>query len=106
LPVSEVVSLFKTIEAAHGRLPSSQKFSSRTLDIDLLLYDDLVCQEPVELPRAEITENAFVLQPLAEIAATRVHPLTGKNYQTLWQAYSKPQRLWVVELDWPPQVSQ
>ncbi|MBV7314279.1 2-amino-4-hydroxy-6-hydroxymethyldihydropteridine diphosphokinase [Shewanella sp. NIFS-20-20] len=105
LPIAEVVSLFKTIERAHGRLATSQKFSSRTLDIDLLLYDDLVCQDPVELPRAEITENAFVLQPLAEIAPTRIHPILGTDYQSLWHAYNKPQRLWTVELDWPPHTA-
>ncbi|MCL2913462.1 2-amino-4-hydroxy-6-hydroxymethyldihydropteridine diphosphokinase [Shewanella corallii] len=104
LSVAELNSLFKQIERDNGRLPSAKKFAPRTLDLDLLLYDDLVCDSPIVLPRAEITENAFVLWPLAEIAPERVHPTTGLNYQSLWDAYNKPQKLWVIELTWPPLV--
>ncbi len=57
------------IEDAHGRERSGPRFSSRTLDLDLLLYDDLVLDENgLRLPREEILKNAFVLWPLAEIA--------------------------------------
>ena len=68
LSIADCVGLFKQIEDSYGRDRSAAKFSGRTLDLDLLTYDDVVCQQPVELPRAEITENAFVLWPLAEIA--------------------------------------
>ena len=80
----------REIEDAHGRERSGPKFSSRTLDLDLLLYDGLVLNENgLKLPREEILHNAFVLWPLAEIAPTLKHPENGKSYQQLWQAFDK-----------------
>lgn len=99
--IAELVALFKQIERDNGRLPGAKKFAPRTLDLDLLLYDDLVCDTPIVLPRAEITENAFVLWPMAELAPSLVHPTTGQTYQSLWQAYNRPQKLWPIEHTWP-----
>jgi len=78
------------IEDRHGRDRSGPRFSSRTLDLDLLLYDDLVLDENgLSLPRDEILKNAFVLWPLAEIAPDRVHPEAGKSYAELWRMFDK-----------------
>jgi 2-amino-4-hydroxy-6-hydroxymethyldihydropteridine diphosphokinase len=78
------------IEDAHGRDRSGPRFSSRTLDLDLLLYDDLVLDENgLKLPREEILKNAFVLWPLAEIAPGLVHPVAGKTYAELWADFDK-----------------
>ena len=77
-------------------------WGERTLDLDLLLYDDIVCQIPVVLPRAEIVNNAFVLWPLAELAPNLVHPLVHQTYAKLWDDYDKDsQRLWPVTFEWP-----
>jgi 2-amino-4-hydroxy-6-hydroxymethyldihydropteridine diphosphokinase len=78
------------IEDAYGRDRSGPRFSSRTLDLDLLLYDDLVLDENgLRLPREEILKNAFVLWPLAEIAPGLVHPVAGKTYAELWADFDK-----------------
>ncbi|WNO60107.1 2-amino-4-hydroxy-6-hydroxymethyldihydropteridine diphosphokinase [Rheinheimera sp. MMS21-TC3] len=100
LSILECKSLFKQIEDKYGRDRTAERFSGRTLDLDLLTYDDLICQQPVQLPRAEITENAFVLWPLAEIAPQQIHPITKKSYAELWRNYAKQQKLWPVPFDW------
>lgn len=99
--VDEVASVLHEIENAHGRTREGPRFSSRTLDIDMLLYDDLVLQEgKLELPRDEITKNAFVLWPLAEIAPELKHPTLNKSYAELWAAFDKDkQPLWPVEFE-------
>jgi 2-amino-4-hydroxy-6-hydroxymethyldihydropteridine diphosphokinase len=86
----EIARLCREIEERHGRTRQSQKFSSRTLDVDLILYGDTVLEEsPLHLPRDEITRYAFVLEPLAEIASEHRHPVTGQTYAELWAAFDK-----------------
>jgi 2-amino-4-hydroxy-6-hydroxymethyldihydropteridine diphosphokinase len=101
--IDEVCQTLKLIEDNNKRERSSQKFSPRTLDLDLLLYDSVISHDPVELPRPEILYNAFVLQPLAEIAPQDKHPIAGKTYADLWQEYDKTQQqLWPIEFNWRP----
>lgn len=102
MTVSQVDQAFKQIEKAAGRIRGEAKFSNRTLDIDLLLYDDLVCEKPVRLPRGEVLYHAFVLLPLAEIAPDLRHPVAGETYQTLWQSFTNKnkQPLWAIDFDW------
>lgn len=99
LPLTELNNALKKIEDDHGRNRSGPKFSPRTLDIDILTYGDLSgCIEGIDLPREEISKNAFVLLPLADIASTEMHPLLQKSYGELWAAYDKhKQKLWRVE---------
>lgn len=96
LQVDAVVATFKQIEDRYGRVRDGIKYCGRNLDLDLLLYDDLCCDKPVELPRAEILQNAFVLWPLAEVAPLLRHPVNGQTFVQLWQAYDRDQRLWPI----------
>jgi 2-amino-4-hydroxy-6-hydroxymethyldihydropteridine diphosphokinase len=103
LDVQAVAQALRAIEDEHGRVRSGPRFSSRTVDLDLLLYDDLVSRnDDLDVPRAEITKNAFVLQPLAEIAPEALHPVEGITFAELWQRFDKTrQALWPVPFDFP-----
>ncbi len=85
------LEICEEIERLHnlsGRVRGSEKWASRPLDIDLLLYNDLVVHEPpVKVPRSDILEYSFVLRPLAELAPDLVHPVTGKTISRHWQEY-------------------
>ena len=97
--VYTVAARLRTIEDKNGRDRSGPKFSSRTVDLDLLLYDDLILQkENLDIPRDEITKNAFVLLPLDEIASQLIHPITGKTMCEHWHDFDKEsQKLWAIE---------
>jgi len=99
--VEQVVSKLRNIEIDYGRPLDAKKFSPRTLDLDLLLYDNLIIETPAQLPRDEINKNAFVLWPLSEIAPTLIHPLLQLSYQMLWEKYNKTsQQLKAVKNCW------
>ncbi|WP_062061341.1 2-amino-4-hydroxy-6-hydroxymethyldihydropteridine diphosphokinase [Cellvibrio sp. OA-2007] len=102
LSIAELSETLKRIEDDNGRKRSGPKFSPRTLDIDILTYGDFVGVDAgVELPRAEITQNAFVLLPLAEIAAQIKHPQLQVTYQELWASYDQAsQSLWAIDFTW------
>lgn len=101
LSIDDVCRILKQIEKDNGRVHSDKKFCSRTLDLDLLTYDDRVITEPLVLPREEILYNAFVLQPLAELVPQDIHPVTGESYRTLWRAFDKTKQiLKPIEFNW------
>jgi len=99
--VHEVIRQLRAIEDANGRDRNGPKFSSRTLDLDLLLYDDLVIDvNSLKLPREEILQNAFVLWPLAEIAPELYHPVARRTYNDLWSSFDRAgARLHPIEFD-------
>ncbi|MFU8896715.1 MAG: 2-amino-4-hydroxy-6-hydroxymethyldihydropteridine diphosphokinase [Gammaproteobacteria bacterium] len=87
-PVGEVAATLAAIEAANGRTRGEAKFAARTLDLDMLLYGDLVGDaDGVQLPRDEITRYPFVLKPLADLAGERLHPVLGQSFVELWNNF-------------------
>ncbi len=104
--VGALSKVLKGIEDRHDRCRQGPKFSGRTLDIDILTYDALIGEvEGVQLPRDEITKNAFVLWPLAELAPKQRHPVLAETYQQLWLEYDKSQQqLWPVGFSWQGRV--
>ena len=104
--VRELREVLRKIEDDHGRLRGGPKFSSRTLDIDILTVDNLVGDvDGVLLPRPEILDNAFVLRPMFDVVAKQIHPLTKTSYEALWLEYDKnSQKLWPVDFEWQGQT--
>lgn len=88
------------IEDSNGRMRTAE-LSARTLDLDLLLYDDLVITDgKLVLPRSDIDRYAFVLAPLAEIAGNACHPVSGIRYAELWSAFDDRQQQ-LTRVEWP-----
>ena len=96
--------ILRAIEDIHRmarRERNGKKLQPRTLDIDLLLYDDLVVDVPGrDLPRADVLDYAFVLRPLAELAPELVHPVTGRTMREHWRDFeAASQPLTRIDLD-------
>ncbi len=82
----ELLSRLKTIERRLGR-PKAEPNAPRTLDLDILFYDDVVIVEGKTLciPHPRLAQREFVLRPLAEIAPGMVHPRLKKKIMELYQ---------------------
>ncbi|WP_261905330.1 2-amino-4-hydroxy-6-hydroxymethyldihydropteridine diphosphokinase [Vibrio fortis] len=90
LPVAALAKVLRQIELDNGRQRETKAYAARTMDIDILLYDDLVgIIDGVELPRGEITEYAFVLRPLVDIAPQKRHPTLDISFQQLWDNFDQ-----------------
>jgi 2-amino-4-hydroxy-6-hydroxymethyldihydropteridine diphosphokinase len=87
-PPDAVAAALDEIERRHGRTADSLRFTPRALDLDLLLYDDLVLSSPsLTVPREDISRYAFVLRPLAELVPDGRHPVSGERFIDMWQAF-------------------
>lgn len=83
------------LEDRHDRRRDGPHFSSRTLDVDLVLFGDAVLDGPghLRLPRPDLVEHAFVLKPMADIAADVIHPLRAISLAQLWADFTGPRDL-------------
>lgn len=89
MPPLELKHWLNALEREHGRQRDVPKFSDRSLDVDILLYDDLWLRSPeLELPRAEVLQYAHVLRPLAELAPDLVHPVLRRTLADIWASFT------------------
>ncbi len=76
------------IEALCGRAPDAPKWAPRPMDLDILLFGDLVNTElGLVFPRPDLTRRPYMLKPMADIAPDVVHPISGKTMRELWEAF-------------------
>jgi 2-amino-4-hydroxy-6-hydroxymethyldihydropteridine diphosphokinase len=84
LSPSLLLEKIKIIESLLGRVRGMMRYSSRLIDIDILLYEDLIVdEERLVIPHPLMHERKFVLVPLCEIAPEMIHPLLKKSIAEL-----------------------
>jgi 2-amino-4-hydroxy-6-hydroxymethyldihydropteridine diphosphokinase len=87
LPPRELLDAMKRAEARVGRRPGGERWGAREVDVDLLLYGDLVIDEPdLVVPHPRMAERRFVLEPAAEIAPSMRHPVLKRTMRELLEA--------------------
>jgi 2-amino-4-hydroxy-6-hydroxymethyldihydropteridine diphosphokinase len=90
LPVHEVLARLHYIEEQCGRPRAAARWAPRTMDLDILLYDELVCDEPqLKLPRPDLLKRAYMLGPLADLAPGLVHPTAKMTIGELWERFDQ-----------------
>ena len=87
--VEEVLGSILKIEEGMGRVRNSNDYQARTIDIDILFYNEQVVQsEFLTVPHPRLAERRFVLLPLLEMESDLIHPVTGR---TIWEMYRECQ---------------
>jgi 2-amino-4-hydroxy-6-hydroxymethyldihydropteridine diphosphokinase len=86
MDVYEVQDFIEHVHDLSGRKRGSGKFLSRTLDVDLLLYDQKVINNSrIKIPRDDILNYSFVLKPLMDIDPELIHPVTKCSVREHWK---------------------
>ena len=90
LPIDTVLVRLHAIETLCGRPRNAPRWAPRSMDLDVLLYDELICDEPhLKLPRPDLLKRAFMLGPLAALAPELVHPTEKLTIAELWRRFDR-----------------
>jgi len=90
LPPATILSRLHAIEARCGRARAAPKWAPRSMDLDLLLYGDLVLDTPeLRSPRPDLARRAYMLGPAAEVAPDLRHPTLGLTLGELWARFNR-----------------
>lgn len=90
LGVDEVLARLHAIESRCGRPRDAPRWAPRSMDLDILLYGDLICQKPhLKLPRPDLLKRAYMLGPMAALAPDLVHPTEKQTIGELWKRFDR-----------------
>jgi len=99
--VEQVIERLHSAEAGCGRPRDAPKWAPRTMDLDLLLYGDIVRNESgIKLPRADLVKRAYMLRPMAELAPQVRHPILDKTMQNIWNEFDRAAHV-MTRVDFP-----
>lgn len=99
MPYEELREYLKDLERKQNRVRNGEKFVSRTVDVDILLFGNEILKPVRDVPRAEILKFPFVLYPLSEIAADVMHPELQKTIKEIADDSGLDRsKIWSVEL--------
>ncbi len=85
LEPGEIMRRIRDIEKSFGRVREKDHYSARTIDIDILFYDDMIIKkEDLVIPHPRLHERRFVLAPLTEVEPDLVHPVFKKSISVLY----------------------
>jgi 2-amino-4-hydroxy-6-hydroxymethyldihydropteridine diphosphokinase len=106
LSLSAFTGMLKDIERNWGRQPDAQKYQDRTLDLDIILFGDVVSAEAPQLPRQDIYQYPFVIQPLFELCPALLLPGDGRSVRQIWLEADnlevlKPVEFWFTKTNFP-----
>lgn len=90
LALQEVLDRLHRIETLCGRTREAPRWAPRSMDLDVLLYGDLVLDEPrLKLPRPDLLKRAYMLGPLAALAPEVMHPTEHASIGELWRRFDR-----------------
>lgn len=91
LDPQQLLEQLKRFEIEIGRVPSGQRYGPRAIDLDILFFGEAVVDRPgLVIPHPLMAEREFVLRPLADIAAAKRHPVTGRSVGAMLAALGDP----------------
>ena len=90
LDVHAMLGELREVETLCGRPRNAPKWAARSMDLDVLLYDALVLDDPqLKLPRPDLLTRPYMLGPLADLAPQLRHPTAGRTIGELWAAFDR-----------------
>lgn len=98
---AQVIGRLQSAEVRCGRPRNAPKWAARAMDLDIVLYGDLVCEEPgLTLPRPDLLRRAYMLKPMVDIAPELIHPTSHRRLADLWnESGDRQHELLPVDLD-------
>lgn len=97
LSLTSFAHSLRELEFQLGRKPEAQKKQNRTIDLDIILFGERVCDEEIKVPRQDIYHYPFVIQPLYELNPDLIIPGDGRSIKAIWEKSQRLESLSAIE---------